>query len=148
MFKNPYKILGVPEHATLEQVDQAFRRLAYRSHPDRNPGDAAAHAEMVELNAARDTLNSPSARAELDTRLRRERAAAAKGAPGETPETKAPTGSGARPARPVWAPPGSAARARPMTWSRLAAELATTRPSSEAPWWKVGGSLLDLLWNS
>ncbi|MBE0605703.1 MAG: DnaJ domain-containing protein, partial [Deltaproteobacteria bacterium] len=40
--KDYYKILGVPEGASAEEIRKAFRRLAKKHHPDVNPGDKAA----------------------------------------------------------------------------------------------------------
>jgi hypothetical protein len=46
-----WEILGVPQTATVEEVDAAFRRLAAERHPDKPGG---SDAMMAELNAARD----------------------------------------------------------------------------------------------
>ncbi|WP_420454740.1 J domain-containing protein [Rubrivirga sp.] len=39
---SPFDVLGLPETATPEEARRAYRRLAFRHHPDRNPGDPAA----------------------------------------------------------------------------------------------------------
>ncbi|HEX5461865.1 MAG TPA: J domain-containing protein [Steroidobacteraceae bacterium] len=45
-----FTILGVSAHATREQIEEAYRRLAMKHHPDRPGGDAG---EMLRVNAAR-----------------------------------------------------------------------------------------------
>jgi hypothetical protein len=54
---NPYKVLELPASATLEDVKKAYRRLALRYHPDKNPDAVGkAHKEMVKVNAAYEQL--------------------------------------------------------------------------------------------
>ena len=52
MFKNYYKILGIERQATQHEVKKAYRRLALRWHPDKNPDDPTAHDKFIEINEA------------------------------------------------------------------------------------------------
>ncbi|MEM4725086.1 MAG: DnaJ domain-containing protein, partial [Candidatus Hadarchaeum sp.] len=63
-----YKILQVDEHAEMEVIEAAYRRLAHKYHPDVNPSpDAQEH--MRQINLAYETLHDPIKRAQYD-RLR------------------------------------------------------------------------------
>ena len=53
---DPYRILGIPESASDEEVTAAYRRLARKYHPDLNGGSAAASEKMKEVNAAYDLI--------------------------------------------------------------------------------------------
>lgn len=61
MFDDPYKILGLSPGASDEEVKRAYRALAKKYHPDRNPGDKEAARKMQEVNAAYDQIKNPSA---------------------------------------------------------------------------------------
>ncbi len=56
---DPYKVLGVSPDASDEEVKRAYRALAKKYHPDRNPGDAAAAQKMREINAAYEQIKDP-----------------------------------------------------------------------------------------
>lgn len=61
-----YEVLGVRRDATAEEIKQAYRKLAMRYHPDRNPGDASAEAKFKEINEAYQVLSDPERRAHYD----------------------------------------------------------------------------------
>lgn len=70
MPSNPHTVLGVPPHASEDDIRAAYRRRAAQVHPDVQPADKKAWAEtqMRELNAARDRLLDPTHRASTSTR--------------------------------------------------------------------------------
>ena len=51
-----YEILGVPRTASAQQIRKAYRELARKYHPDRNPGDKQAEERFKEASYARDVL--------------------------------------------------------------------------------------------
>ncbi|MBN1498077.1 MAG: DnaJ domain-containing protein [Spirochaetes bacterium] len=61
-----YFTLGIGEGATESEVKKAFRALALKYHPDKNPGDPEAEARFKEIAAAYDVLADPSARRSYD----------------------------------------------------------------------------------
>ena len=80
--KDYYRILGVPEGASSEEIRKAFRRLAKKHHPDVNPGDKAAESRFKEANEAHEVLSDRKKREEYDAiqhRDERETAAHEKG---------------------------------------------------------------------
>jgi molecular chaperone DnaJ len=78
-----YEILGVAREASDADLKAAFRRLAMRYHPDRNPGDHAAEAGFKEINEAYEVLKEPQKRAAYD---RFGHAAFQQGAAGANPQ--------------------------------------------------------------
>jgi hypothetical protein len=66
--KDFYAILGVSPSAGGAEVKRAFRKLAIRYHPDKNPSPAAKSL-FQEINEAYDTLGDPDKRALYDARL-------------------------------------------------------------------------------
>lgn len=64
-----YKILGIPIRATQEEIRSAFRYLAMKLHPDRNPDNPVAAARFREVRKAYETLKDPTSRGKYD-RLR------------------------------------------------------------------------------
>lgn len=66
MKRDYYEVLGVDRNATDEDLKKAYRRLALRYHPDKNPDDKAAEEHFKELNEAYQILADPGRRAQYD----------------------------------------------------------------------------------
>ncbi|GGN03595.1 chaperone protein DnaJ 1 [Thermus composti] len=64
--KDYYAILGVDRNATQEEIKRAYRRLALKYHPDKNPGDKEAEERFKEINEAYAVLSDPKKRAQYD----------------------------------------------------------------------------------
>jgi curved DNA-binding protein len=65
-YKDYYKILGVERKASKEQIKSAYRKLALKTHPDRNPGDSRAEERFKEINEAYQVLSDPEKRSRYD----------------------------------------------------------------------------------
>ena len=61
-----YEVLGVARDATADQIKSAYRKLAMKYHPDRNPGDKAAEEKFKEAAEAYDVLHDPEKRQRYD----------------------------------------------------------------------------------
>ena len=61
-----YEVLGVPRNASAEDVKRAYRKLAVKFHPDKNPGDHSAEERFKELGEAYDVLIDEQKRAAYD----------------------------------------------------------------------------------
>ncbi len=57
-----YEVLGVSKGAGADDVKKAFRQLAFKYHPDRNPDDPAAESKFKEASEAYDVLSDPKKR--------------------------------------------------------------------------------------
>lgn len=68
--KDYYRVLGVPEGATQDQIRKAYRKLAKENHPDANPGDPKAQERFQEIGEAYAVLSDKEKRAQYD-RMRR-----------------------------------------------------------------------------
>jgi curved DNA-binding protein CbpA len=85
-----YDVLGVTRDAPDEVIRAAYRALAAKYHPDRNPGDSDAESKLKRLNAAFQVLSDPVKRKQHDdltrsAEVRDER-------PRATPKTQPPLG--------------------------------------------------------
>ncbi|KAJ4383908.1 DnaJ-like protein [Didymella sp. IMI 355093] len=61
-----YDALGVPPTATELEIKKAYRKLAIKLHPDKNPGDETAHAKFQEIGEAYQVLSDDQLRANYD----------------------------------------------------------------------------------
>src|SRR5258707_6520502 len=61
-----YKVLDVPKTATEAEIKKAYRRLAMKYHPDRNPDDRDAEESFKEAKEACEVLTDPHKRAAYD----------------------------------------------------------------------------------
>jgi DnaJ-class molecular chaperone len=64
--KDYYQILGVAKSAPQNEIRQAYRKLAFQFHPDKNLGNPSAGEKMKDINEAYATLSNPSRRHEYD----------------------------------------------------------------------------------
>lgn len=136
---DPYAVLGVAPTAPPEAISRAYRELARRYHPDRNPGDAGATERMKAVNAAHDLLRDPARRRAYEAEARGE-------APGgvgrsrerRTEERQKDTGTRTAQPRPP-RPPRSVPRVR-------AAAPAGYEVAGPALWFVGLAALTALLW--
>ena len=61
-----YQLLGVDRNASAEDIKKAFRKLAMKYHPDKNPGDAKAEETFKEINQAYEVLSNAEKRKTYD----------------------------------------------------------------------------------
>jgi curved DNA-binding protein CbpA len=64
-----YNILGITTKADTQEINHAYRKLAFQYHPDRNQNDPAANRKMQEINEAYSTLVDPKKRQFYDLPL-------------------------------------------------------------------------------
>src|ERR1700733_9920663 len=65
-YKDYYKILGVDKKASQDDIKKAYRKLAVKFHPDKNPGDKKSEEKFKEINEANDVLSDPEKRKKYD----------------------------------------------------------------------------------
>lgn len=61
-----YELLGISQSAGKEEIKKAYRKLAMKYHPDRNPGDEEAEAKFKEIGEAYEVLSDDQKRAAYD----------------------------------------------------------------------------------
>jgi len=64
--KDYYQILGVERNASEDEIKKAYRKLALKYHPDRNPGDKTSEEKFKEINEAYSCLSDSQKRANYD----------------------------------------------------------------------------------
>ncbi len=62
-----YKALGVDKNSSADEIKKAFRKLAVKYHPDRNPNDKTAEDKFKEINEAYAVLSDPKKKEQYDT---------------------------------------------------------------------------------
>ena len=61
-----YEVLGVEKTASADQIKSAYKKMAIKYHPDRNPGDKEAETKFKEAAEAYDVLRDPEKRQRYD----------------------------------------------------------------------------------
>ncbi len=66
MKRDYYEVLGIPRDSDQQKIKSAYRKLAVRYHPDKNPGDQEAEAKFKEAAEAYSVLSEPEKRSRYD----------------------------------------------------------------------------------
>jgi curved DNA-binding protein len=65
-YKDYYKVLGVERSASKEDIKRAYRKLALKTHPDKNPGNSKAEEQFKNINEAYQVLSDSEKRSRYD----------------------------------------------------------------------------------
>jgi len=65
-FIDYYKVLGLPNTATQDEIKKAYRKLARKYHPDVNPNAEEAKKSFQQINEANEVLSDPEKRKKYD----------------------------------------------------------------------------------
>ena len=65
--KDHYKILGVDKDATEHEIKRAYKKLAVKHHPDKNPGNSEAEERFKDISEAHEVLTDPQKRQHFDS---------------------------------------------------------------------------------
>ncbi|MEO8406508.1 MAG: J domain-containing protein [Chitinophagaceae bacterium] len=66
MAKDYYSILGISKTATADEIKKAYRKLAIKYHPDKNPGNKESEEKFKEISHANEVLSNPDNRKKYD----------------------------------------------------------------------------------
>ena len=66
MANDYYQTLGVSKTASADEIKKAYRKLAVKYHPDKNPGDKSAEEKFKQVSEAYDVLSDPKKRKQYD----------------------------------------------------------------------------------
>lgn len=66
MAKDYYKILGVAKNASADDIKKAYKKMAIKYHPDKNPDDKEAEEKFKEVNEANEILSDENKRGKYD----------------------------------------------------------------------------------
>ena len=64
--KDYYQLLGLTKDASAEAIKKAYRKLAVKYHPDKNPGNKEAEEKFKEINEAYAVLSDPQKKTQYD----------------------------------------------------------------------------------
>lgn len=65
-YKDYYKILGIEKRTSQDDIKKAYRKLAVKYHPDKNPGNKKAEEKFKDINEANEVLGDPKKRKKYD----------------------------------------------------------------------------------